>query len=275
MPATALEDLQHQIAQHEHELERLHQELQARQNRLSELTRQKDTLENELRQVEEEIAALGAAPQAAREPPEPATPVTASTPGQPRLRDLVVAMLSENKEPMTPRQLCEGAQRRGYKPTTKDPLASVKARLQEMRTEGIIQRASGQPGYILVASTNGTSKKSKPQPSTSNGTHQAGSKPARTKTVGKKSAKAAPSAKAAKTPESAQQGKQPTLRDVLTLILGKSRRLLSASELAQQVLATGYKSESKDFTNVIWVGLGKMDNVERVPGKGYRLKTKA
>ena len=32
------------------------------------------------------------------------------------------------------------------------------------------------------------------------------------------------------------------------------------------------KTKSKDCLNVIWVGVGEMDNVENVPGKGYRLK---
>jgi hypothetical protein len=38
------------------------------------------------------------------------------------------------------------------------------------------------------------------------------------------------------------------------------------------VLATGYESQSKDFTNLIWVTLGRMDNVENTKGQGYRLK---
>ncbi len=37
-------------------------------------------------------------------------------------------------------------------------------------------------------------------------------------------------------------------------------------------LAQGYQSQSKDFTTVVWAMLGKMDNVENVPGQGYRLK---
>jgi len=42
-------------------------------------------------------------------------------------------------------------------------------------------------------------------------------------------------------------------------------------ELAQQALARGFQTESKDFANVISVTLSKMDNVENVPGQGYRL----
>ena len=58
---------------------------------------------------------------------------------------------------------------------------------------------------------------------------------------------------------------------MLTDILSKSRKPLSAQELADQARATGYESKSKDFRNVVWTTLGKMD-VERVPDKGFRLK---
>ena len=49
---------------------------------------------------------------------------------------------------------------------------------------------------------------------------------------------------------------------------------MSAQELADAVLANGYETASKDFKSVIWVGIGKMDNVERAPEGGYRLKKK-
>jgi hypothetical protein len=59
---------------------------------------------------------------------------------------------------------------------------------------------------------------------------------------------------------------------VLTDLLRQSQQPLSGSELARRAQAAGYKSDSKDFTNVVWVMLRKMDNVEHVPNKGYRLK---
>ena len=59
---------------------------------------------------------------------------------------------------------------------------------------------------------------------------------------------------------------------VLTGLLRKSKRPLGSGELAQQALAAGYRTTSADFTNVVGVMLRKMDNVEYVAGKGYRLK---
>ena len=47
---------------------------------------------------------------------------------------------------------------------------------------------------------------------------------------------------------------------------------MSAQEPADGVLAKGYVTQNKCFVEVVWVMLGKMDNVQNVPGKGYRLK---
>jgi hypothetical protein len=54
-------------------------------------------------------------------------------------------------------------------------------------------------------------------------------------------------------------------------VLASSPRPLTTEELAKKVLAIGYKTTSKNFLNVLWVGIGDMDNVERV-ADGYRLK---
>ena len=59
---------------------------------------------------------------------------------------------------------------------------------------------------------------------------------------------------------------------VLTDLLRKSKQPLGGSELARQVLATGYHTASKDFPSVVWAMMGQMDNVEHVAGQGYRLK---
>jgi hypothetical protein len=280
MPATSLDDLHRQITQREQELECLRQELQSRHSHLDELMRHKEDLQSQLRQVEEEIAGLGATTPATKQSEaEPVTtkpaPQTASTQGQPRLRDLIEAMLKESNKPMTSRQLSEEAQRRGYKPTTQDPVSSIKARLQEMRIEGIIQRASGQPGYILAPSTNGTSKKSKPSQSASKGSPKVASKPAKSRPSTKKSSKASPAGIAVKTAEPGGPRRQTPLRLVLTGILKSSRKPLTGTELAEQALAAGYQSNSANFVDTVWAMLAKMDNVEHVPDKGYRLNRKS
>src|SRR5260370_180542 len=63
-----------------------------------------------------------------------------------------------------------------------------------------------------------------------------------------------------------------TLPVGVTKILAGSPEPIPGRELADKVLASGYQTKSKNFMNVIWVGVGKMANVENVLGKGYRLK---
>ena len=57
-----------------------------------------------------------------------------------------------------------------------------------------------------------------------------------------------------------------TLPVLVTKILAGSPEPISGRVLAEKVLASGYQTKSKDFMNVLWVGVGKMDNVENVPG---------
>jgi hypothetical protein len=67
---------------------------------------------------------------------------------------------------------------------------------------------------------------------------------------------------------------QMSLREVLTQILKKMGMPLTASELAEEVLKAGYRTNSTKFVNNVYVMLGRMDNVEHVEGQGYRLKRK-
>ena len=46
---------------------------------------------------------------------------------------------------------------------------------------------------------------------------------------------------------------------------------MPARDLAEQVLATGYMTTSKNFTDVVWTALAQM-KAENVKGKGWRLK---
>jgi hypothetical protein len=38
------------------------------------------------------------------------------------------------------------------------------------------------------------------------------------------------------------------------------------------MLATGYQTTSKNFTDVVWTALGQMKDAENVKGQGRRLK---
>jgi hypothetical protein len=277
MPAVSLTDLQQQIAQRERELQTLRAELQSRQSRFSELTRRKEELQSELEQVEEEIAALAAA--AAATPTEvPASTAAIAPPSparsQPRLGELIVTILREAAKPMTARQLNEEAQQRGYQPASRSPVKAIEKRLQDLKGQDVVQRATGQPGFILASSANRAEQpKSKPRQPAPMSTPKLPAKPAKSEPAAKKtSGKTAPLPAAAKTVKPAPRGRQPPLREVLTNVLKSSRKPLSGSELAQRALAAGYQSKSANFVDSVWSALGQMDNVEHLPRLGYRLK---
>ena len=283
MATVSLVDLQKQIAQREQELQALRQELESRQSELSALTSRKTELQSQLEKVEEEIATLASAvPTPPKQPTvqiptaRPALSPTAPVAGQPRLADLIVVVLREAGKPMTSRQVSEEAQRRGYQTTGRDPVKSVETRLIELKNRGVVQRAVGQPGYILVPAANGATKeKSKVGHSAPTSTTKAAAKPAKPiSAVKKNSVKGSTPAATAQTAKPGRRGGQPPLRVVLTGILRSSRKPLSGSELAEQALAAGYQSGSKKFVDTVWAMLGQMDNVEHVPEKGYRLKKK-
>jgi hypothetical protein len=77
-----------------------------------------------------------------------------------------------------------------------------------------------------------------------------------------------------KTPVAAAAKNVLPLTAVITKLLSESAEPIPARELGARVLATGYQTRSKDFTNVIWVAVSKLNNVENIAGRGYRLKTR-
>ena len=262
MPAMSLEELNRQIAQRERELKTLRQELESRRDHFTALTRRKEQLLSQLRQVESEIAALGASPTEPAKQSKTATPNSSPqgphSKDRPKLSELILTALRESGKAMTARQLSEEVRRHGFPLSGQNPVKSVESRLQEMKQKHLVQRASDQPGYILATSaSNAKSEKPKTSGSVAKSDHKAATKPA----------------KPIKTAPSTQQGKTLSLRQALTNVLkNKSGKFLSGSELADLVLASGYKTKSAKFKDAVWSMLGQMDNVEHAKGKGYRLK---
>jgi hypothetical protein len=152
---------------------------------------------------------------------------------------------------MTAKELAEELVHRQFPTTSRNITGLVQNRLTELVKRGVFRRAQGQPGVVL----------GKP----AGGTKAPDAAPATPGTAS--SAKAA-----ARTTKPSQRRSQPPLRAVLTELLQKARKPLAARELAEQVLATGYQTRSKDFTDVVWTALGQLDNVENVKGQGWRLK---
>lgn len=282
MPAISLTDLQHQIAQREQELQALREQLQARQSHLDELNRRKEQLQSDLRQIEEEIAALATTEARPRDPEAPAAPTVPPSPApaaraedQPRLGDLIITLLRESTTPMTGRQLLEEAQRRGFPSKSHDPLKAMENRLQVLKSKGVIRRAKSQYGFILASSTNGAKKKKstteQPAPMKREKTP---AKPSKSEPAAKKSSGTTSSSIRAGKSEPSQR-EQPPLREVVTRLLEKTRKPQLASQLAAQALAGGYHTNSKNFINTVSALLTNMDNVKHIKGQGYLLQRNA
>jgi hypothetical protein len=260
-PVLPLTDLTRQIAEHTTRLEQLRQQYEARQTQLAELARRQQELQAQLQQVDADIQAVteGRAPGASATP-APASPSAPAT-GHPTLAALILEVVQGTSQPVTVKQLTQEVRRRGFPTRSGDIGRLIAKRVAELVDKGLLRRNPGQTGVVPV------------QPAPAGGAKAAPAKPrsrrpARAGVPKKSTPVPQPASQAA----SGRQGGQPSLRVVLTRLLQKSRRPLTGTELAEQARAAGYQSQSKDFPAVVWAILVKMDNVENVPGKGYRLK---
>jgi hypothetical protein len=150
-----------------------------------------------------------------------------------------------------------------------------------MAKKEVLDRAEGQ-GYVLAQASKGKAlahpKAAQPAKKNPPAKSSAASTSPRPQLNGRKdqpSARKNLRNKPSPRPDSHGRTAQPTLRMVLLDLLKKSKHHVAGSELAQQVLKTGYRTSSRNFTDVVWVMLGKMDEVEHLPGKGYRLKKRS
>lgn len=242
MPDTTLplNDLTQQIAQYQSELERLRQEYEARQARLTELAQKREQLQAQLRQVEADMRAVtqGTVPAAAATARAPSPKPSVKKTSGPTLIEALMEVAREANRPMTAREFGKELKRRKYPTTSSNITNLVQTRLTNLVKQGVFRRAEGRPGVVLSATTNGS-------PS-----------PAPTK----------------KTAKRGRRKGQPTLASLLTKLLQKSRKPVAAHDLAEQVLATGYQTSSKNFIDVVWTALGQLKVAENVKGQGWRLK---
>jgi hypothetical protein len=265
MPTLSLNTIQQRIAKQNSELQALRRELETRQNRLRSLAQRKGELQARLRQIEAEMASVAAGtrrPQgAAPKKPTPKPPAAAKS-SPPSLNSLLVSALRSAGRPLTAKQLVGEVKRRGFKSESADFTKMVGSRLWDLKNQGIIRRAAGQPGYCPAPAAGGSAQKTE------------SAKAAGQKTIAKAPAKPGGSKAAKSAPKQPSKPAQVPLREVATQVLKQMAVPLTAGELAEEVLKTGYKTNSKNFVNNIYAMLGLMDNVEHVEGQGYRLKRK-
>jgi hypothetical protein len=210
------------------------------------IAQQRDTLQAQLRQLDADIEAVtqGRATGAAAPPSAPATKGTPA-PARPTLTDALVEVLREANRPLTARELGEELTRRKFPTTSTNITKLVENRVSDLVKRGVCRRAPGQPGVLLA-------------------------NPARdAQAAARKRAPAQPTGRA---PQPGLVTGQPSLGSLLTELLQGSRKPVAARALADQVLATGYRTQSKVFTSVVCTALGRLEGVENVKGRGWRLK---
>jgi hypothetical protein len=254
-----LQSLAQRLAEKQAELEDARRAYEAR---LSDLKGQRAALQAQLQAVDAEIQAVSATAVPAAPGPPPARPPktkpakTARAPkaaGRPSLSRLLVELVGAAARAMTIKELTEAVRARVT--TTSSNLSKmVSNKVAELVKRGQLRRAEGQAGVVRASPAK---QASAPKPTPASGTAATGRKGGTTPTQ--------PPVKAGAL----------SLRDLLLQLLTVSTRPLKARELAEQALATGYQTESKDFVNVVWVALGKLDEVENIPGQGYRMKKRS
>jgi hypothetical protein len=278
MNTTPLNDLARHISNQEAELQRLRREFEERQRKLASLTQRKEALQAQLRQIEAESAALVTgvpkkstvgrltpAKATKNQPTRKAKSSSAKSPASSRssigktgltLPHLIVRIVQEARGPLSVSQIAKEALRRGFTSTSSNFQKMVAIRVHELRRKGVLRSADGQAGFFLSKSSRKQAASGQssalPKKSLSNGTP-----------AGWKNSK--PS-------QGNHKGEQPSLRSVLTTLLERTKGPLLVRDLAKRALATGYRSASKDFENVVQVTVGRMGDLVNVPGKGYRLK---
>jgi hypothetical protein len=300
-----LDELAARISQQEAQLQAMRRELETRQQQLADLGQQKRQLLTQLQQIDAQIAGLAGGSAAVQvSPPQSGTATPngqvvvhgptgngstakpkqakastkrpapkkkapqAATAGQLTLPALLMTMLREAGRPLTVKEMAEGAKRRGFQSTSQRFAKMVQVTVQKMKRKGLLQRAAGQPGFVLAKQGGGKppSGQTTPVQVTSPKTASQSRKPtSATKAAG--TAVQRPQA-----PAGTQPANRVPLKEVLTQILKQSAKPLSGGELAERVLKSGYQTTSKKFTDVVWAMLPNMDNVEHVLNEGYRLK---
>jgi len=256
--AIPLRDLGQRISEQQTELEKLRREYEARRTQAGDLTRRKEQLQAQLRQVEEQLQRIDAGttpPQptpAATPAPKPAT----KPPKKVSLARVLVEIVSTAGRAMTVKELTQEVVKRKYPTTSANLPQMIKSRVSALVKKKLLRRAQNQPGVLPIQ-----------QPAMPQG-------PATKVRKGAKpdGAKAAAAKKPATAAAPGGITKRLTLPAAVMQVLAQSSRPLVARELAEKVLESGYQTKSQDFTKVVWGALGDMATIEHVKGKGYRLK---
>jgi septal ring factor EnvC (AmiA/AmiB activator) len=171
MSDLSLKDLHQRIANQDEELQRLRQQLEARQSQFATLNKRRQVLQAELQQVEKELAAVAAGKKASPLPskavskkkpaakPSVAPKETASL----SLPALLVNLIREAQRPLTLQELVAQVKKRGFKSTSANFAKMLHVRVYDLLKKGLVVRSPDQSGFVIAKSRNKSAQKAKPK----------------------------------------------------------------------------------------------------------------
>lgn len=255
-PNGSLQSLAKLIDQQQKQLATLRREFEARRKRLDDLNSRRAELQAQLSAIDAQLAGVAGA---AAPPSGKAT----STVVRRKITQAVGAVLGGAEGPMSVAELSVAIQ--NTDPSIAGELAGLSDQLEDLVSRKKLKKSKGDQGEVKYRLTRGKAKvtgRKRGRPRKTETTEAAAkattAKPAKAKAAGKK----------------AKKGSGQPLRLVLEQVLAQAEKPLTARELADRVLATGFITSSTHFANVVQVTLSRMKEVASIPGEGYRIKGK-
>ena len=275
------------VAEQAKQLDKLRQELKARQTHLSNLNRKRSQLEAQLQRVNKEIAsvtgvakpAAPAKPKASPAPKKAKKPVAKAKPGVSQstsvakkpagkkskkasggLNRFLVQTVQRAGKPISYGELSESVVRAKIPTSSKNLRKLVQTKVALLIRKGVLKRA----GEGMVSAGTSASKPATSAPA-KNGTPAKAMAPA--------ARPAAPSAGAGAS-GAAKPGATPlTLKQSIVDVLKRSNKPMPGDKIAARIKEMGYKTSSKNFGKNVSIQAGKMKSeIKLVPGQGYQLK---
>jgi septal ring factor EnvC (AmiA/AmiB activator) len=168
MSAFSLNDLHDRIAKQDAELQRLRQELEARQSQFATLNQRRQTLQAELQQVEKELAAVAVGKKTSPLPPRAAAKkkpaakpsVAPKDTGSLSLPALLVSLIRAADRPLTMQDLVAKVKQRGFKSTSTNFAKMLQTRVYDLLKKGVVERAPDQSGVVIAKSGKKSAAKS-------------------------------------------------------------------------------------------------------------------
>jgi septal ring factor EnvC (AmiA/AmiB activator) len=158
MSDLSLKELHQRIANQDAELQRLRQELEARQSQFATLNKRRQVLQAELQQVEKELAAVAAGKNASRLPskavpkkkPAAKTPVASKVTVALSLPALLVVLVREAGRPLSLQELVAQVKKRGFQSTSTNFAKMVQTRVYDLLKKGLVVRSADQSGFVIA-----------------------------------------------------------------------------------------------------------------------------